>query len=91
MSNYEKELHELTKEQRAAVRKLENALKACRAANVRIHNCYGNLVAYDGNNVKDVTDEPNELPCSEGHYVTMHGYNSEMAGWADDAHFIQFF
>jgi hypothetical protein len=76
-----------TDRQMKALKKLENALKECKDANVYFHNCYGTLHAFDGEYVKSVDDtedvesiyEPDSsfypicLPCGE---------------WADDQHYV---
>lgn len=77
---------QLTREQESAIKSLERALKKCATANVFFHNCYGRLLAYDGDVVDCVDDNEDELDCNEGDSVEMYGYNLD--SWADDRHYI---
>ena len=76
----------LTKEQETAIRSLERAFKKCADAGVSFHNCYGQLIAYDGAVVDYVDDDEDELGCREGDTVEQHGYSLD--SWADDNHYI---
>ena len=78
----------LTKEQNSAVKSLERAFKKCASANVYLHNCYGDLKAYDGDIVESVDDSKDELSCIEGQSVEQYGYSLD--SWADDRHYIHF-
>jgi len=78
---------ELTGEQVKAVRSLERAFRKCAKARVYIHNCYGNLIAYDGGVVKCVDDEETDIDCGEGVWIdTPH--ELDLASWADDRHYV---
>ena len=75
----------LTKEQKSAIASLKRAFTKCKKANIYFHNCYGNLIAYDGNIVERVDDDIDELPCHEGKSLTLP-YSLE--SWADDPHYV---
>ena len=77
----------LTNDQMKAVRSLERAFKKCADANIYIHNCYGTLIAYDGNIVHYVDDDETDIPCGEGDVITTPR-DIELASWADDAHYV---
>ncbi|MBK5191219.1 MAG: hypothetical protein JJE19_06975 [Methanosarcinales archaeon] len=83
----EKERWELTKKQKSAVRDLEKAFKRCKKAKVLFHNCYGNLIAYDGEFVELVDDHKDEFSCTVG---TIVDNTYDLDSWADDLHFIHF-
>ena len=78
----------LTKEQDNAIRRLERAFKKCKDVNIYFHNCYGGLVAYDGNIVDFVNDDKSELSCAKGRPVGASYSHSDLDSWADDPHFI---
>ena len=78
---------ELTEDQIKAVRSLERAFRKCVKSNLFIHNCYGILIAYDGNMVDCVDDDETEIPCNEGHTINI-SRTLELASWADDAHYV---
>jgi len=78
---------ELTKEQKSAIASLERAFKKCHKANIYFHNCYGTLIAYDGNIVEKVDDTIDKVPCHEGYNVS-NPYCID--SWADDDHYVHF-
>jgi len=77
----------LTNDQEKAVRSLERAFKKCAEANIYIHNCYGNLIAYDANVVHCVDDDETDIPCGDGRWISTPR-TIELASWADDAHYV---
>ena len=87
MKDKEKML-ELTKEQKSAIKSMGRAFKKCKDANVFFHNCYGDLIAYNGEFVEVVDDDKDELGCRCGEQVEQHGYSID--SWADDRHYIHF-
>ena len=78
---------ELTEDQIKAVRSLERAFRKCANAKLYIHNCYGHLIAYDGNVVHCVNDEETEIPCEAGVDINIPA-ELELSSYADDAHYV---
>ena len=78
---------ELTEEQIKAVKSLERAFRKCEKAKLYIHNCYGVLIAYDGNVVHCVDDVETSIPCDAGTIIKI-SRELELASWADDAHYV---
>ena len=82
-------MFELTKEQESAVKSLERAFKKCDDANVYLHACYHNLIAYNGNTMWYVDDTPSEYSeRDEGCDGRMIITDYDLVSWADDEHFI---
>lgn len=75
----------LTKEQKSAISSLKRAFTKCKKANIYFHNCYGRLIAYDGNIVDIVDDDIDNLPCYEGESLTLP---YRLDSWADDNHYV---
>lgn len=74
-----------TGDQKKAIKSLERAFAKCLAAKVHFHNCYGTLIAYNGNVVKDVNDTKSETSCQEGYCVKT---DITLNSWADDGHYL---
>ena len=75
----------LTKEQKSAISSLKRAFTKCKKANVYFHNCYGTLIAYDGNIVERVDDDKDNIPCHDGKFLTLP---YDLDSWADDRHYV---
>lgn len=78
---------ELTPDQTKAIRSLERAFKKCAEAKLYIHNCYGNLIAYDAEVVFNVDDVETMIPCTAGTDINTPN-ELDLASWADDAHYV---
>ncbi len=81
---------ELTEEQIKAVKSLERAFKKCVKSELYIHNCYGILIAYDGNVVRCVDDQETPIPCSAGTAINI-SRKLGLDSWADDAHYVHLY
>jgi len=77
---------ELTIEQEKAIKSLERAIEKCYQSNIYFHNCYGILVAYDGNVVKVVNDDESETSCEYSGHPVSSKYHWD--SWADDDHYV---
>jgi len=75
----------LTKEQKSAIESLERAFAMCVKEKVYIHNCYGTLMAYDGNAGERVDDVKTDTPCNEGYEMKIR---VRLDSWADDSHYV---
>ena len=75
----------LTKEQKSAISSLKRTFTKCKKANIYFHNCYGTLIAYDGNIVDFVDDDKDDIPCHEGRLLTLP---YDLDSWADDRHYV---
>ena len=84
----------LTKEQKSAISSLKRAFTKCKKANVYFHNCYGRLIAYDGNIVErvdngaegiDTTENDGLMDCHEGELLIIP---YDLDSYADDNHYV---
>ncbi len=74
-----------TKEQLKACKGLERAFTKCAKTGVYFHNCYGKLIAYNGDVVKEVNDTETDTSCREGYILKI---KERLDSWADDLHYV---
>ena len=78
----------LTPDQERAVRSLERALKKCRATNVLLHIEHEVLVAFNGNCVREITDEPGDPVIDSDLGYMVENSNYEFNNWTGNGHYV---
>lgn len=76
----------LTKEQKSAVKNLEKAFKRCKKVDLYFHNINGQLIAYNGNSVKEVNDTTSNIHRNDLGDILTIPY--DLGSWSDDDTFI---
>ncbi len=84
---------DLNKEQKRAFNKLVKTYKECERLGIKFVNCYGTMLAFDKEYVKDYTDRVLINEADKKHAIStyentvVNTFKTD-SGWADDEHLI---
>jgi len=80
-------LCKLDEKQTKAFINLKKAYNKCLKSGIYFHQVLETLQAYNGNNISDINDNPEEGFCTQKLSINSMKITS---GWADDNHYVHF-